>query len=651
LKAWAAEAKANVTQARATSTTIANAARDFTLHDYGKRMGIDLLLSYIFPYQFWYSRTYAKWIKRIANNPALIASYFRYRETLEKVHAGLPDWWKYQLNSNELLGLESENPLYFNLEATLNPMYGLTGIDFNDKYKRVDGTATLLDDLGKFGPTTWTPYSLALATYYHIKGQDDAAARWGGRLTTATRAIRDITSLLGVEEGRGVELDPFIHLYSGGMGPYDEARVGRALGELLNQGYDEELLVDAANKHEGPVWDLAVAMSTKARAAGNLFAFVAGTGFKPRSPTDIQIDRMWGDMYSLIRLKDSLNPEEYSQQWERLRQAYPFLDQVTLSRKGGLERDEAFAYSVLRRIPPGMSRDLAELVGMNPDLPSLFYENNGNLIDMSESDRMHFMAGIADMSAILAIPSNATSAEWGRARRAYGVMREDAEERWGDDIWDRIDNYFGSRGDSQEDQDAADAILKNDPDISAALDWQSLYVGYNPILSSYYGGISKIESYYKGRMWDAIEEELGSDIWDKWDFLYALPEDSDARDEYWNAHKIEFKRYGEIKDEWLPIIERRLEEFSSKLKEPIGPSFREGVTPESLGQEALLQALQQQQQQQPQITAEDYRFILGEPLYMLVIGGEDLPSVAINRLAEIATGLGVSVSDILETLR
>ncbi|KKL06956.1 hypothetical protein LCGC14_2590850, partial [marine sediment metagenome] len=405
LRQWGLEAKANVTTARAVAIDVASAARDFALHDYGKRMGIDLLLAYIYPYQFWHSRTYLKWIKRITNDPFMFSAYSTYRKAMEKTHAGLPEWWKFQLNSNELLGIESDNPFYFNWEATLMPVHGLTNVDFNDKYKRVDFASSTLDDLNKFGPGTWTIFSLALATYYHMKGQEEASARWAGRLTTATRAFRDVTSLLGAKGGAGIEVDPFVNFFSGGIAPYDRPRVARALGDMLDEGYAEEDLIDAGNNQTGPIWEEALARAIRSRASGNLFAFVAGAGFKPRTQTDIQIDRMYNDMYALIKIRPNLSNQEYQDKWEQLRQAYPFLDVVLLSRKGGLERDEAFAWNVLRRIPPSMNREFAGLVGMQEEAISRFYESKGDLSLLTESERLDFMAGIIDLGAILEIPS------------------------------------------------------------------------------------------------------------------------------------------------------------------------------------------------------------------------------------------------------
>ena len=645
LRAWGVEAKSRVTQARATSIEIANEARKFTLHDYGERFGIDLAAMYIYPYQFWHSRTYLKWFKRIMSDPALFSVYSTYRTQMEKFHAGLPDWWKFHLNTNELLGIESDNPFYFQLEATISPLHALTGADYNDKYKRVDTISSGLDDLNKFGPGTWTIFSLALATYYHFKGKEEASARWAGRITTGTRAFRDLTALLGVREGRGLEIDPFINAFSGGIGPYERPRVALALGDMLDEGYSEEELIDAGNQQSGPLWEEAVARMVQARAAGNMFGFVAGVGFKPRSQTDIQIDQMYNDMYATIRNRENFSEQEYQDRWEKLRQAYPFLDVVLLSRKGGLERDEAFAWNVLRRIPPSMNREFAGLVGMQEDAISRFYESKGDLTLLTESERLDFMAGIIDLGAILEIPSGTTRQEWQRARTAYSVMREEGEERFGDDIWDRIDVYFGAKGDTQLEKDRAEAILKADPLIGEALDFQSLFIGNNPFLSPYYNGLNKIEGYFKGQMYKVIEEELGPEIWDMWSIYWSLKAAGGDFKQYWKDNP-ELERYGEMKDDMLAGIEEHFEQFKGLFPEAL-PATTRPVEPATAGQQAIFDALNQQQLQ---ISPQEWQQLLGLPLYQLALSNFDLPESAINKLKEIGEELGLSVNEILEQL-
>ena len=100
----------------------------------------------------------------------------------------MPDWWKYQLNTNELLGLDEKNPFYFNLEAMVNPLNGLTNVDFTDPERRKDWWGGAMEDIQKMGPSVWTPFVLALAAHYSFKGEKEAAARWAGRLLPGTTA-------------------------------------------------------------------------------------------------------------------------------------------------------------------------------------------------------------------------------------------------------------------------------------------------------------------------------------------------------------------------------------------------------------------------------------------------------------------------------
>jgi len=185
-------------ESRRLANAVATAQRKFTILDYGDRTNFDLALSMVMPYHFWYSRTYGNWMKRFMQNPALLAHYARYRETLEQIHAGAPEWYKYQVNTNELLGLDSENPWYWNLEATLNPLNGLTGVDFTDPAKRVNSLTRLMEDSARFGPSIWTPFTMAMAYGLYNNGQQEAAAKWGGRLFPQTATLKSLASLANI---------------------------------------------------------------------------------------------------------------------------------------------------------------------------------------------------------------------------------------------------------------------------------------------------------------------------------------------------------------------------------------------------------------------------------------------------------------------
>ncbi len=109
------EGQRKMLEGRAAADKISTEAVNFTIHEYRQGLGLDLPLAYLMPWHFWHGRTYTKWIKRIATKPGVVAAYANYRDTMEKLHADMPEWWKYQLNSNDLgIAMFKDNPLYFN---------------------------------------------------------------------------------------------------------------------------------------------------------------------------------------------------------------------------------------------------------------------------------------------------------------------------------------------------------------------------------------------------------------------------------------------------------------------------------------------------------------------------------------------------------
>jgi len=431
LEEWLTQGAGRWNEAKLLAASVAGEMRNFTLLDYPAKRGIDSVLSYVYPYHFWYNRTYAHWLKRLVWSPEIIAGYGKYRAYLEKIHAGAPAWWKYNINTDELLGIETDHPLFFNLEATLNPLNGLTGIDFMDSVKREQWWAAAVDDMGKFGPSIWTPIQIAVAIALKARGDDEAAARWAGRLVPGTATLRAVTALIG--QNAGIEIDPFVHLFSGGIDPYERSRVARALGAMVQEGLiDEAQAAEAGYHQEGDVWEQARARSANERAYGQIASFFGGTGLKGRTQEDIEIDRFWADYNRVWNLEPTLAPDELRGMLDQLRQKYPFMDSMLLARKGGVERDRAYVYNVMARIPPSQSDDFAKAVGLDSDLLSRFYEDKGHFegLDIngdgvpdtepwSEVDRTRLLGGVMLLGSLLAVPDDATRAEWAEARSRY----------------------------------------------------------------------------------------------------------------------------------------------------------------------------------------------------------------------------------------
>jgi hypothetical protein len=646
---WVKAAERGVAEARLLAAGAADAARDFTMLSYPEKRGVDLALAYVFPYQFWYSRTYTNWIKRLAYNPQVAAGYARYREALAKLHAGAPEWWRYQVNTNELLGLDSENPLFFNLEATLNPLNGLTGVDFDDPQRRVNWWTALLDDMGKLGPSVWTPLNIATATALAMQGEEDAAARWGGRLIPQTATLKSALSVANINiptRGGVNEFDPMTLIFSNGMDPYERRRVGRALGWMVERGeIDQAAAFDAAYNQTGEVWQRAAETAIRARAPGQLSSFFMGVGFKARSVSDLQIDRFYTERNRLMANEPNLSPDEYRAQWDLLRQDYPFADTVLLANKGGAARDATYAYGVIARIPPGQKNDIAEAAGISPELLDRFWSEKGHVEKWGKTDRERFMAGIVDIGAVLDLPDDATAAEWRAASNAYGDMDEAMQAQFGPGIGEMIDAYFAAEAGEKS------AFLDAHPEVQEALSWKDNEIITNPLLMAYYGSAQTVERYYKGVMNAAIAQEVGEDIWDKWDTYYDIYDD-DERKAYWKAHP-ELERYIEVKDAYTDIVAGHVTRIASVIPESRQANLR-GAVPATSGEQAVAASVAQTGQDIYGMTWDDWRGMMSEPLQNIVLdyalGGEDIPERAMSQIEYIAEGLDADPDTVLAAI-
>jgi len=587
LREGASGIQEKINEVRTMAGQVAVKERDFALHNYGKRYGFDMVAGLIFPYQFWYSRSYAKWMKRMVQTPAILTHYLQYRRFLEKKHAGLPDWWKYQMNTNDLFGLDAENPLYFNLEAMINPLHGLTNVDFTDPQRRKDWWGGAMEDIQKMGPSVWTPFTYGLAAYYSLQGEEEAAARWAGRLLPQSKAIRDITALVD-PQGLGIEIDPAVHLWGGGdplaftgskvgVEAYERGRVGRQLGLMVNEGkWTEAEIIEAAYRQEGEIWDVARARAIHDRASHwGLIAgqFMFGVGAKPRPEGDIQIDTMYKEMRNLIAHRPDVSEENYAKGWNMLREAYPFLDTILLAKKGGLERDEALAWNVLNRIPPGMSFEMAKVANMDYDTITQFRSNKGDLSELSEAQRLDFMGGVMQLGALLDVPPDATRRDWDRASQEYSDMMAHGEKVFGEDIWQKVDLYYASFDESN--QDAMRNFLKANPIVQEALDFKQMTINGSPSLMTYYGSVEKLEKFYKGQFYQTVEQVFGDNIWDKWSVYHELKDmgETKAANKYFKDNP-ELKGYLVMRDEMLPIIDQKVLELGDTIEERQGPFFR-----------------------------------------------------------------------------
>lgn len=564
--------KPRLLQGHAGALAIAQAERDWILHAYDDQTYIERFLAHIYLFPYWYIRSTIKWPIRLAENPQYLIGYAKYRRFLEQLHAGMPDWWKYNLILDRLPGGNPQSPMYFNLEQTLNPMYGMTGVDFNDNIKRATWYARAADDMTKFGPSLYPMLNWVVAGALYHEGKTDAGNRWLGRLMPITATMKYAAYKFNINTGvRYNDFDPFTQLLMGGIDPYEYAPIGRASGAwvddqvakagTITDARKEELYnmysaqaQDAITARSGPLWEEFVARMASQKAPGRIASFFAGAGFKLRTQDDLQIDKFWNDYFVLENARSVLSPLEYRDKQASLRQKYPWMDSILLSRLPDDSRYRSFAYNVLARIAPGQISELfpydtTGLLGISGDMLDEFYNSKGDLSKWTPQDKDRFMVGMVDLSALLSIPDYATQVEWNVAKDSYAQLKQDIGYRlgepyqrgatfttrrggegeeaykmvWGEGVWEKVYYYYNI-----EDRAAKEKYITDHPEVEQAMNLLTEGVMADSQLMKYYGGLDTLERYYTNKMYDELYKQFPSTdpkmktVGDEWSYYYDL---------------------------------------------------------------------------------------------------------------------------------
>lgn len=634
-------------ESRVVAAAVANETTNFTLLNYKKKTYLDLAMAYAMPYGFFQAHTTATWMKRLVTNPEFVAGYFKYRKFMEDQHANLPDWWKYNINSDELLGIQSDHPLFLNLEATLNPLNGITGVDFIDPEKVVGAPGSgmrwwtqTLDSAGKFGPSIWTPITMATAVGLYASGEKDAAARWAGRAIPQTAAVKAISS----EFGQPLELDPAVNLLSNGKDPYEASRIGRAMAALIQEGAPEAAALQQMHDEKGPIYDEAYRRAVKDRAPYQMLSFIGGTGFKARTPEDMKVDQFYEAYRNFWANSKNMAPDEFNTGMVKMHKDYPFMDSVLLSKKDGLDRDRGYAYSVMTRIAPGDTAKVGSAVGLDPRLLDKFYQDKGDTTNWTKSDRDIFYAKIVDIGATLDVPSNAVRQEWTLAKNEYLKMGVVAKKQFGDNIDELVNGFYAQNTDSKN------QYLTQHPTVQQYLDWKAQYVVQEPLLATYYNGMGQIRNYYDGKFRAEAEKTFGSDVYQTVADYYAMKDTRPQKeyDAYYRQHP-EIKKYFTLKDKWDVFINNKVVDFGKMLPEGI-PSQVRPDDPQgsaaSLGQQDLQSSLQSQGPQWKDV-APSIASDLKNDIAVYFQSGKALSYTASQRLTRIAKQMNMSLDDFL----
>ena len=649
--------KGRLEEVRIVSARVAEENRNFTLLNYGMKTYTDVATAYLMPYGFWYKGTYGTWMKRAIQNPSLLAHYAKYKNAMAVENAGLPDWWKQNIKVDNVFGIPLDNPFYFNLEATLWPLNGLTGEDFNDPQKAVNWWTSGLDNLGKFGPSVWTPINMMTGLVLRAQGETEAADRWLGRVIPQTSLAKNLAASAtnaylntktpqeqaqlqnnGLVKFFGnMELDPVVGLLQGGSDPYERRRIGRSLADMVANGtITQEQGIDAARSQTGPIWEAAQRNSNASRAMAQSMSTLFGVGFKPRTQSDMAIDQFDAEYRKLMSMKKGgyVSDDYFREQMAQLGQKYPFMDTVLISRRGGPDRDAALGYNVLGRIPPGEAAGLFEQVGINNDMVNQFYKDKGDMSAWTEGDRMRMTAAFVDLAATFQMADLPTRQDWNAARSMYNTMRDEVKKQLGADIWDKVDLYYGT-----EDKFARDALKQQMPEIQQALDLKSAYVSNNELLYKYYGGVDTIQSYFESEARAKAAQKYGEGI-------FALSKqymeilDPKAKKEFMKGHP-ELKAYYADKKVWDAEVVKNTVAQAARM-----PTRADVPTRTDTALSGTQQALAGQVNQQV-MTADQWSQALGPELMMFIQGGGEIPYSVKQRLDYLSSQYGYFDGDSL----
>lgn len=481
--------------------------RNFLLHDYNKTYA-DHALTYLLgnSFHYWTTRTYRNALETLIGDPKWANAFLSLKDYNQKRHSELPEW----LRNNLVIQGDGNNQYFINLESMINPVYGLTGVDFNDPHKRVDAVSRLVDDGNKLGPTFSPLISWAVAIALYNKGEQEASERWFGRMLPQSAPFKGLTNKLFKKP---IETDPFALMMEGNMTPYERNRVVAAMGFMVQnkvknpetgQPITEEEMIDAFRKKEGQLWNVAVSTSLSKRFLGEASSFFLGGAMRVRTQEDVVIDQFWKRYSLLVTSRNMMSSDDYRMGFDKLREDFKFADGMLISRKAGDEQLSALAYNVMARIEPGQSSVMAELVGIKPYMLEAFYDNKGDFdrMGLNPQDKARFESGIIDLSILLAMPDGATREEWTMAKSEYSKLVEQMNKKFGIDIQKKMSDFFDVK------QSQRDVYLQKNPEVNLAFNFKNEYIVSKPILTAYYGGLDVLTRYYDNQVYNVLDVEF-----------------------------------------------------------------------------------------------------------------------------------------------
>jgi hypothetical protein len=300
----------------------------------------------------------------------------------------------------------------------------------------------------------------------------------------------------------------------------------------------------------------------------------------------MQIDMFYQDYNSLWQNK-ALTPQEFKVAMDKMRVDYPFMDTVLLSKQGGVDRDRAYAYTVMGRIAPGDSKAMMEGAGLDPNIMDKFYAEKGDIGKWAEADRTKFMGAVIAIGTSLKIPEDATQREWTQARNTYKTYNDMIAVQFGRDIQAKIDAWYDLSTPEEK-----NAYMQQHPEVQQAMDTKAAIVANVPILAKYYDGLSNIKQYYEGQMRADVKKQLGADYYEILRLKNSALTNAQVKQFEMQYPQTRTKLYSAIKAKWDALIERELIKYGANLPDKLPSAMQDNLGKDlSVSQQAMQDAL------------------------------------------------------------
>jgi len=522
--------------------------RDAVLLDYNDLRYLDPLLSVVFPWHYWASRSPANWLMALASRPTPALHYMKLKKELRQYNnndPSVPAWAKDKIVMHPP---GYPGALYLDYERSFNAVASMYD-SFDDPDKRAGTYGEIINAMGKFGPAIHPILSMAYGAERAIAGDDDGA-RSVGYLSSPTRAVANLT---------GFTLEPWLWMkdpttgnripWTGGT-KWDVEKATRKLGYEQGQGrFGAEEAVLGAATQAGPAFTEVLTKDiVQYRRWPIFFSMMLGMSVSPRQNWENEVQEATGQYFNL---KNSGQDAEA----QALIDNKPWLGTIWFSWETDATRMKMLANNVLARIGPmpGKNRQaILDAVGLTPELMQQFYDipndQRDQMVEWDKRDYEQFTNGVMDLAEILKLPDPNTIQEWRQARADYKSNTQALDQKFPEALKQQA-TYFDIK-ETQGDEAAKEYLAAN-TGLSDFWNEKNHLMLQNPLVLKYYQEPAEVDQIAESLAWEEVKGRY-PDIFELWDEYGQIADDD------WKT-KREFRRLH-------PEITKAGDEFDTALK-------------------------------------------------------------------------------------